>query len=188
MDIKKLIKNQDNFVLGAVFLILGIFLVTAKNLTGRVISKLGSFWAHPLTYIRILGWGFVIFSGLLVLFSLFGKTKKLSIKFGFEAAITTIALIVYCIVMPILTFFPTTFLLVLGINLLYKRKEDQAAIEIGKNDNGAEKSSSVAPSAADAIADKNAKKKSLIVSIIYSACITAFMWWIFSKVLKAVLP
>lgn len=172
---KHLIKNQNNFVLSIAMIALGLFLALDNSLAGKSVSNLGGFWAQPDTYIKLLGGGLVIFSILLLISSLnFERSEnveKIHFTVTAEAIITAVALVVYCYLMPVITFFPATLLLVFGLNRLYLRKERSAE---GSTD-------------ADS---KNLQKtiKSMLVSLLYSVCITAAMWLIFTKFLKAVLP
>ena len=183
MGRKKIVKKQSEFIISLLFLGLGLFLATNKSITGEALNALGGFWAQPSTYIRVLGWGQVIFSTILLLWSLnwskSDEVEKVKLNIGFEAAVTAGLLVVYCVTLPIITFFPATFLLVLCTNLLYKRKENQMFIA-SDDTTDAEKATN---------ADKQTfNKKSVMISVVYALCITLAAWVAFTKLLKAVLP
>jgi hypothetical protein len=190
-----IIKNHPDFLLGVIFLALGLFLLLNDGLVGKEMSNLGGYWAQPSTYLKMLGMGISIFSVILLLTSLnFQRTnviQKIQLNVGFEAWMTILALLVYCIIMPIITFMPATFLMILFINLVYKRKEAIKAAETLAEKAAQERSDSgeegavpvpVAPISAEA------RKKSLITSVIYAVVITLFLWVVFTQFLDAQLP
>lgn len=184
---KKIIKSKNNFVLGITMIAVGLFLVLNDSLSGKSVSGLGGFWAQPDTYIKMLGCGLILFSTLLVITSINFKgdnnVEKISFPVTREAIITAAALVAYCYVMPIITFFPATFILVFGLNRLYRKKEAEAIhLNADAQDGVPEEKKEREKLTGKALA------KSLIVSGIYSLCITATMWLIFTRILKAVLP
>lgn len=172
---KNYIKNQNNFVLSIAMILLGLFLALDDSIAGKSVSNLGGFWAQPDTYIKMLGCGLIVFSTLLLITSLnFSHSEhieKIHFTVTAEAIITAIALVAYCYLMPVISFFPATLLLIFGLNRLYLHKESTA------EDNREAAAQS-----------KKAQVKSLFVSALYSVCITTAMWLIFTKFLKAVLP
>lgn len=175
---KKFIKNQNNFVLSIAMILLGLFLALNDSIVGKSVSNLGGFWAQPDTYIKMLGWGLILFSTLLLLTSInFSRSEhieRIHFTVTAEAVITAIALIVYCYLMPVISFFPATLLLIFGLNRLYLHKESFAEKQ--------------AESDAPDTSSGRTRAKSLLVSAAYSICITTAMWLIFTKFLKAVLP
>ncbi|MDR2132209.1 MAG: tripartite tricarboxylate transporter TctB family protein [Clostridiales Family XIII bacterium] len=183
MNLKKQIKDRPAFLLAAIFLPVGIFLLTGDDLVGRQITDLGGYWARPLTYIRILGAITIALSALLLIKSIQFRrgreyeVKKIAIGWGFEAGMTAAALVAYCIVMPLITFVPATFALVFGMNLLYKRKEGSAS----------PKEDSFAPPA-ESRRGARSRWTYYLNSAVYALLATFVLYMIFTKLLHAVLP
>jgi hypothetical protein len=183
MHFKRLVKDWPGFFLGAIFLPIGILLVAGDNLVGKQITDLGGYWARPLTYIRILGGIMIALSGLLLLKSLkFRRNreyeiKKIEIGWGFDAGMTAFALIVYCIVMPLITFVPATLALVFGMNLLYKRRERTAPSA----------QTSLQPTSGPNSTAKS-RLKFYLNSAIYASITTFALYMLFTRLLNAVLP
>lgn len=167
----KYIHNMNDFVLGLAFLALGLFCLLNPNIASETMHKLGGELAKASTYIRLLGWLITIAAVILIACSVLvrgGEAKGIPFSITKEGFITAAALIVYCFVMPIISFFPATFILIMGLNLLYKRKENIAA----------EKQP----------VTRQEKLRSLLHSAVYSAVITVLFWLVFTQLLTAVLP
>lgn len=167
----KYIHNMNDFVLGLAFLALGLFCLLNPNIASETMHKLGGTLAKASTYIRLLGFILTAAAAVLMICAVAVRNKPaVGIPFSIttEGLITAIALVVYCFVMPIISFFPATFIMVMGLNLLFKRKENIAA--------GTQPIT------------KEAKIKSLLHSALYSAIITVLFWVVFTQLLTAVLP
>ncbi len=168
---RRIVKNTNDFILGTIFLILGLFLLLNPNVASKSMSKMGGILTQASTYLHMLGGILAVASIGLILSSLyFGKENVEKKKFAFhitrEALITAAALILYCFLMPIVTFFPATFVLIFGLNLLYKHKEGEKQ----------EKKTG------------DFRYKEIMASAVYAVIMTILLWAIFTKLLSAILP
>ena len=168
---KKVIRNTNDLVLALLMGAVSIFLLTSKHITTGVENGLGGVWAQASTYLRLLAGILLALSVLQLLFAINFKRdgaehKKLSIPVSREIIVTAIALVLYALLLPVLTFFPCTLALIIILAGTYAMKENQADPELkGK-----------------------LPKKQIVSIIIYSVILTVVLWAVFTKLLKCNLP
>ena len=167
---KKVIKSVNDLLLALIMGAVGLFLlVSDQTVTGRA-NGLGGFWAQADTYINMLAILLLALAVLQLIYAIdfkFSDTfAPLNIPINREIVITAVALVLYALLLPKLTFFPCTFALSVILCGTYQMKENSGS------ESGSRKLS----------------KKQIIVTIIYSAVLTIVLYVVFTQLLKCVLP
>lgn len=168
---KKIIRSTNDLLLAVLMGGLSIFLLLSKKIITGVENGLGGMWAQASTYIHLLA-GILLAMAILQLiyaidFRGAAEHKKLSIPVSKEIAITAVALVLYALLLPVLTFFPCTLALNIVLCARFARKENEGNEE------------------AEA---KKMTKKQFGVIVLYSVILTIVLWLLFTQILKCVLP
>ena len=105
MSKPKLLKNVNDFILGCLMLVLGLYIFLSKGIIkNNVATNTGGMFARADVYIRMLA-GLIAFLAFLLIIKSFNYKKSQDIK-GFrfvmnkEIALTALSLIVYTLVLP----------------------------------------------------------------------------------------
>ncbi|WP_312942752.1 tripartite tricarboxylate transporter TctB family protein [Oscillibacter sp.] len=167
---KKVIRNTNDLLLAAVMGALSVFLLTSKHIITGVENGLGGIWAQASTYIHLLAG---ILLGLCILqliyainFKRDGEHQAIKIPISKEIVITAVALVLYALLLPVLTFFPCTLVLIIVLCGTFAMKENQGDSEkAGK-----------------------LPKKQLVAIVVYSVILTVALWVLFTQLLKCILP
>ena len=167
---KKAIRNTNDLLLAVLMAGVSIFLLTSDKIITGVENGLGGFWAQASTYIRLLAMILLALSVLQAIYAFNfkkdGKHQKLRIPVSKEIIITAVALVLYALLLPVLTFFPCTLALNIVLCGTFAMKENQGDPELkGK-----------------------LPKKQVIAIVIYSVVLTVVLWVLFTQLLKCVLP
>ena len=167
---KKAIRNTNDLLLAVLMAGVSIFLLTSDKIITGVENGLGGFWAQASTYIRLLAMILLALSVLQAIYAFNFKTdgehQKLRIPVSKEIIITAVALVLYALLLPVLTFFPCTLALNIVLCGTFAMKENQGDPELkGK-----------------------LPKKQVIAIVIYSVVLTVVLWVLFTQLLKCVLP
>lgn len=167
---KKAIRSTNDLLLSLMMGGVSIFLLTSKKIITGVENGLGGIWAQASTYIHLLAGILLALSVLQLIYAINFKGgeehKKLNIPVSREIIITAIALVLYALLLPRLTFFPCTLALNIVLCGTFAMKENQGSPELkGK-----------------------LPKKQVIAIVIYSVVLTIVLWVLFTQILKCVLP
>lgn len=112
---KKAIRNTNDLLLAVLMAGVSIFLLTSDKIITGVENGLGGFWAQASTYIRLLAMMLLALSVLQAIYAFNfkkdGEHQKLRIPVSKEIIITAVALVLYALLLPVLTFFPCTLAL-----------------------------------------------------------------------------
>ena len=167
---KKAIRNTNDLLLAVLMAGVSIFLLTSDKIITGVENGLGGFWAQARTYIRLLAMILLALSVLPAIYAFNfkkdGEHQKLRIPVSKEIIITAVALVLYALLLPVLTFFPCTLALNIVLCGTFAMKENQGDPELkGK-----------------------LPKKQVIAIVIYSVVLTVVLWVLFTQLLKCVLP
>lgn len=167
---KKVIRSTNDLLLAVLMGAVSIFLLTSDKIITGVENGLGGPWAQASTYIRLLAGILLALSVLQLIYAIdfkgTGEHQKLRIPVSKEIIITAVALVLYVVLLPILTFFPCTLALNIVLCGTFAMKENQSDPELkGK-----------------------LPKKQIISIIIYSVVLTVVLWLVFTQLLKCVLP
>ena len=166
---KKIIKSTNDLLLALIMGGLSIFLlVSDKTVTGKT-NGMGGFWAQASTYIAILSALMLGMSVLQLIYAInfkgdASKFSKLNIPINREIVITAIALVLYALLLPTLTFFPCTLALTVILTGTFMMKENSGT------------------------GDRKLSKKQIVTAVVYSAILTVALYLIFTYLLKCVLP
>lgn len=169
----KPLKSTNDFIIGTLFLILGIYVLTTNNiLLDSIGASQGTIWIiRPDIYVRGIGCLITAFSVILVLKSINWKRSEETTKFTFamskEVLLSIGALIIYAFIFPRVGFALSSFLLIFFLTFIYMCKEMS-----GKQDK----------------ITKKDRIKYAIYSVIYAAILVTVVYLIFSKILYVVLP
>lgn len=167
---KHLIKNANDVLLAVLMGALGAFLLISDNTVRGNATAMGGIWAQPGTYIDLLAAGLLGLSILQLIFAFdfSGKSehKGIVIPVNREIVITAVSLILYAILLPIVTFFPSTLALSIVLCGTFMMKENS-----GREDHS-----------------RKLSKKQIISILIYFGVLTVFLYLIFTQLLKCVLP
>ena len=167
---KKVIRSSNDLLLAVMMGCVSIFLLTNDGIITGVENGLGGYWAQASSYIRLLAGILLGLSVLQLIYAINfkgdGEHKKLSIPISREIVITAVALVLYALLLPTLTFFPCTLALNVVLCGTYGMKENQDDPELkGK-----------------------LPKKQIIAVIIYSVILTVVLWLVFTQLLNCILP
>lgn len=125
---RKWIKNINDFFIGMVLLVIGIYVIFTKDIVHGVIPILtGGPLTRPDVYVRLIG-GFLAFcAAILVIRSINfqGTTdiKKIRFILSKEVVFTVVSLIIYTVLLTRIGFFASTFLFTYFLTCMYLRKE-----------------------------------------------------------------
>ncbi|MGH4039098.1 MAG: tripartite tricarboxylate transporter TctB family protein [Sphaerochaeta sp.] len=168
---KLTIKKRNDFVLGILMLLIGLYVMFAKNTVSHISKNgLGGFWARPDVYMKGLAGGIVLLSVILLIQSIgFVKNKNEVKPFKFyiniEILISTVLLFIYTLVLSKVGFFICTFLLVIALVNLFSYKRLLTAEN-----------------------PKKERNKLFILSIIYSLILVIVMYYVFTYAFGISLP
>lgn len=168
---KKVIRSTNDFVLAILMGAVSIFLLTNGKIITGVENGLGGVWAQASTYIKLLAGILLGLSILQMIYAINFKGdesahSKLHIPVSKEITITAVALVLYALLLPVLTFFPCTLALNMVLCAAFAKKENEGN---------------------EALKGKLPKKQ-LIAIIIYSVVLTVVLWAVFTQLLNCVLP
>lgn len=168
---KKIIKSTNDLLLAVIMGGIAIFLLTSKNIIIGVENGLGGVWAQASTYIHLLAGILLALAVLQIICTINIKGsqehQKLSIPVSKEILITAVALVLYALLLPVLTFFPCTLALIAVLCGTFAMKENEATENKEKG--------------------KMPKKQMLAIAI-YSVVLTVVLWLVFTQLLRCVLP
>ena len=170
----KLIKNINDFIIGVVLFILGIYVIFTDGIVIGVIpaNLPGGYLTRPDVYVRLIGGFLALCAAVLVIKSInFKRTadiKGFRFVISLEIVLTVVALIGYTALLTRIGFFASTFLLTFFLTALYLRKE--------KNGNGKP------PLTRKEII------KDLITILVYSVLLVLGVYVVFTYVLFVALP
>jgi hypothetical protein len=169
----KLIKNTNDFLIGIVLLVLGIYILFTNDIMhGNVMDSGGGPLVRPDVYVRLIGGGIAICAAILVIksinFSGTAVTEGFHFVLSLEVALTIVGLVVYTVLFDIIGFGVSTFLLIFFLTCIYTRKEKSGE---GKP-----------PLTRKEIV------KDLIIALVYSALLDLIVYLLFSQVLHVALP
>jgi len=166
---KKIIKSTNDFLLAVIMGGASLFLlISDQTVTGKT-NGMGGFWAQASTYINILASMLLAMSVLQLIYAINfkgdeSKFTKLTIPVNREIVITAIALVLYALLLPTLTFFPCTLALTIILTGTFMMKENSGS------------------------GDRKLSKKQIIIAIVYSSILTVALYLVFTYLLKCVLP
>lgn len=164
---KKVIRSTNDLLLAVLMCVLSVFLLTSKSIITGVENGLGGMWAQASTYIHLLAGILLALSILQLIYAINftgnGEHQKLAIPISKEIVITAVCLVLYALLLPVLTFFPCTLVLIIVLSGTFAMKENQ---ETGEK----------------------LPKKQMISIVIYSVLLTVALWIVFTQLLKCVLP
>jgi len=165
----KLLKSVNDFVIGLALLLAGVYILVTKNvMDGTADTGAGGIFVRPDVYVRFIGGLMAFFSVILIIksfnFTRSDTTEGFHFALNKEVLVTVGALVLYALLLPLIHFFVSTFLLILGLTLVYVGKEHTE----GKTD----------------------KKRWKVIAVagVYSLLLTMMVYLIFSHVLKVALP
>ena len=168
---KKIIRSTNDLLLAVLMGGLSIFLLLDQRIITGVENGLGGAWAQASTYIHLLAGILLAMAILQLIYAIdlkgAAEHKKLCIPVSKEIAITAVALVLYALLLPTLTFFPCTLALNIVLCATFARKENEGNEEMK---------------------GKKMTKKQFGVVVIYSAVLTVVLWLLFTQILKCVLP
>lgn len=172
-DKPKLVRSVNDLIIGTALFLLGIFILVTKHvMQGTADTGSGGILVRPDVYVRVIGGCIAFFSLILVAKSFNYSKSERTTGFVFamnkEVAATVAALVLYALLLPVISFFASTFLLLFSLTVLYLRKEG-----VGE----------AAGKPHRAVVAKRAA-----VAAVYSAFLTVVVYLIFSYVLKVALP
>jgi hypothetical protein len=172
-DKPKLIRSVNDLVIGAALLLLGVFILTTKHvMLGTADTGSGGVLVRPDVYVRLIGGCIAFLSAILIVksfnFRKSEKTEGFAFALNKEVAFTVAALVLYALLLPVIRFFASTFLLLFFLTVLYLRKEG-----VGE---------------APGKPHRTVVLKQLAIAAVYSVLMTIFVYIIFANVLKVSLP
>ena len=167
---KKFIRSSNDLLLSILMGAVGAFLLTSQKIIIGVENGLGGMWAQASTYIHLLAGILLAMAVLQLIYAIDFKGaaehQKLHISVSKEIVITAVALVLYELLLPVLTFFPCTLALNIVLCATFARKENEGNEELqGKM-----------------------SKKQFLGIVIYSVILTIVLWLLFTQILKCVLP
>ena len=167
---KKVIRSTNDLLLAILMAGVSIFLLSSDKIITGVENGLGGFWAQASSYITLLAGILLGLSVLQLIYAInfkgVGEHTGLHIPISKEIVITAVALVLYALLLPVLTFFPCTLVLNIVLCGTFALKENQGNEELkGK-----------------------LPKKQVLSIVIYSVALTVCLWLLFTEVLKGVLP
>ena len=170
---RKLFKNTNDFIIGVVLLVLGIYVLFTDDIVqGNFVANAGGPLVRPDVYVRLIGGFLAFFAAILTLksinFSRSAETKSFHFNLNPEVVLTMVSLIIYTILLTRIGFAISTFLLVFFLTCMYMRKETTGE---GKPP-----------------LTRKGLVKTLIIILVYSLLLVLFVYYIFSRVLYVVLP
>ena len=170
---RKLLKNTNDFIIGMVLLILGIYVVFSKDIIhGNIPIHTGGILIRPDVYVRIIG-GFLAFFALIITIkaiNFFGTSDTKGFRFVLtrEVVLTIAALIIYTVLLSLIGFFISTFLLIFFLACMYLRRE-----KTGPDRPPLTRKEII---------------RDLIIIFVYTTLLVLFVYFIFTRVLYVALP
>jgi hypothetical protein len=169
----KLLRSVNDFIIGIALLVLGLYVMFTTNLIqGNVPSTAGGVWIRPDTWVRFIGVMLAFFSLILTIksfnFKREAKTEPFLFVISWEVVLTTLLLVIYAFLLPIIGFGVSTFLLLFLMVCLFFRKE---------------KSGDGKP----AITKKEIIR-TVIIAAVFSLIMDVVVYQLFSRVLNVVFP
>ncbi|NCB02639.1 MAG: tripartite tricarboxylate transporter TctB family protein [Spirochaetia bacterium] len=172
MSKTKLIKNMNDFILGCIMLVFGLFIFLNKGIIkNNVATNTGGMFARADVYIRMLA-GLIAFLAFLLIIKAINFSKSKEVK-GFrfvlnkEIALTALSLIIYTYVLPRIGFAISTSILMFLLVLMLSVRELT----------GGERK-----------VTKKELYKLLLISLIYTIVLVIVVYLIFSQLLGVSLP
>lgn len=168
---KLTIKKANDFVLGILMLLVGLYVMFAKNTVSHIAKNgLGGFWARPDVYMKGLAGGIILLSCILIIQSIsFLKDESNVEKFSFyinkEIVLSTILLVIYTLVLSKIGFSISTFVLVVALVNIFSFKR------ISQEDD-----------------PKKGRIRLLVISLIYSVILVIVMYYVFTYAFGISLP
>jgi hypothetical protein len=167
----KFFKSVNDFIIGVALLLLGVYICFTDHVVeAEFKSEDGGILVRPDVYLRLIGVLLAIFSVVLILKSIrYSQTEKAKpFKFTMtrEVALSLVALALYTFLLPIIHFFPSTFLLSFFLAALYARKENSSQGKPGKK----------------------ILIRRMIIFAVFSILLVLLVYLIFEKVLLVTLP
>lgn len=167
---KDRIRSTNDLLLSLLMGAVSIFLLTSDKIITGVENGLGGTWAQASTYIHLLAGILLALSALQLIYAINfrggGEHQALRIPISREIVITAVALVLYALLLPVLTFFPCTLALNIVLCGTFAMKENQGDPEL----------------------KGRLPKKQLLTVVIYSVVLTIVLWVLFTQILKCVLP
>ena len=167
---KKVIRSTNDLLLAILMAGVSIFLLSSDKIITGVENGLGGFWAQASSYITLLAGILLGLSVLQLIYAInfkgVGEHTGLHIPISKEIVITAVALVLYALLLPVLTFFPCTLVLNIVLCGTFALKENQGNEEL----------------------KGELPKKQVLSIVIYSVALTVCLWLLFTEVLKCVLP
>lgn len=159
--------NLRDFISGVVFAIFGAYVVFGKNV---VRGKVFGIDRMPLVsradfYIHALGWVLLVLSLGLIVRAVVKKEETEKKEVPIVAVYSGISLVIFCLIVKPLTFYPSAVLLIAFWVFIFRIKE----YHIAKT-------------------DRKGILKSLLISIVYSAVVVLILQLVFTRLLGVRLP
>jgi len=173
-DKPKPIRSVNDLIIGIALFLLGVYILFTKHvMQGTADTGAGGILVRPDVYVRVIGGGIALFSLILSLKAINFKKSERTTGFKFamnkEVAFTVAALILYVFLLPLITFFPSTFLLLFFLNFIYMRKE-------------------IGDEPTEEKPGRKTAARRAAVAAVYSVLLTILVYVVFSYVLKVALP
>ena len=169
------IKHMNNFVLSIFTFIIGMYITFAPNVVTNMSSKQeGGFFARPDIYLKMLSGSLIVLAILLVIKSVgkIDESRMADCKFQFylnsEIVYSTIALILYAVLLPLIGFAVTTTALVFFLVFLF-------AIPALRDIH-------------DTVLKKREIKKLIIIDFFYTIILVIIMYLLFTYLFGISLP
>lgn len=160
-----MIKQKRDFFSGCVLILVSSYILFGQNIAvGRTLGKMPKL-ANAVLYVRLLGGILGFLSILLVIRALTSDKTQDARNIPKEVVLTSIALILYALVLDLLGFFLSSVVLISFLTFIYRIKEKH----LSKN-------------------DKPSMLKAAGISIIYSLICVALLQYVFTSLLGARLP
>ena len=170
----KLVRNTNDFIIGIALFILGVYVLFTDDIVlgtippGIEVSPL----IQPDVYVRLIGGFLAFFAAILVNksinYSRITDTKGFRFVISLEAVLTMAALIIYTILLTIIGFFISTFILIFFLTCMYLRRE-----KAGKD---------------KPPLTRKEISRDLIIALVYSALLVLAVYLIFTRFLYVALP
>jgi hypothetical protein len=173
MSGRKPIRNVNDCIIGIALLALGVYVLTTNDIVqGNIATSAGGPLVRPDVYVRLIGGCMAFFAAILVIkainFSGTAETRGFHFVISRETVLTVAGLIVYTLLLSLIGFAVSTFLLIFFLTCLYIRKEKSGA---GK-----------------AVLTGKTPRWDLGIALVYSVLLDMAVYLLFSRVLHVALP
>jgi len=163
------IKHMNNFVLSIFTFIIGMYITFAPNVVTNMSSKQeGGFFARPDIYLKMLSGSLIVLAILLVIKSVGKIDESRTAYLNSEIVYSTIALILYAVLLPLIGFAVTTTALVFFLVFLF-------AIPALRDIH-------------DTVLKKREIKKLIIIDFFYTIILVIIMYLLFTYLFGISLP